>query len=289
MLPDPPTISEEEMQRCRESGDFRPVLFEWYKFVGSVCVTFSCIRPDSPALNEIPEREYTILIGLLNRCSRLMLANVALSHEGKFGETTSIVDRCIFESCVLLTWLCRTQGIDRFDRYIANGLKSDLELKEQILANIAGRNTPSLKIEKRMLESIDHYVNEAGISENQIASSKRLPDLASMISATGKSRLMYTVGQRLESHHVHGTWVSLRLHYLEKDEVGRLAPRDHDCPTHVNQYIYIPNVVLDALSAFVEYVLPDDEYRVGVLVLFESVKDEVIKITEEVVADDFTV
>lgn len=136
MLPEAPNITEEDLHRCRESGDFCPVLFEWYKFVGALAVTFACLRRESPALRSIPEDEYAILIGLLNRFARLMLANVALSHEGGFGETTSIIDRSIFESCVILSWLCRTRDIDRFVRYKASGLKTEVELKEQILANV---------------------------------------------------------------------------------------------------------------------------------------------------------
>lgn len=123
MLPEAPNITEEDLHRCRESSDFCPVLFEWYKFVGALAVTFACLRRESPALRSIPEDEYAILIGLLNRFARLMLANVALSHEGGFGETTSIIDRSIFESCVILSWLCRTRDIDRFVRYKASGLK----------------------------------------------------------------------------------------------------------------------------------------------------------------------
>lgn len=288
MLPDPPAITEDDLKRCRESGDFCPVLFEWYKFVGGLCVTFACLRRESPALRAVPEVEYSILIGLLNRCARLMLSNIALSHEGKFGETTSIIDRCIFESCVIFAWLCRTHEPDRFTRYIANGLRTELELKDQILSNVAVREGSALVIEKRMLESVDRCIRESGLTESVIASTKKLPDIASLISATGKSRLMYTVGQRIGSHHVHGTWVSLKMHYLDRDESGVLGPRDHNCPTHVNQYVYIPIVVLDAMSAFVGYVFPNGDERDGMLRLFESTENEIYKINDEVIGDDFS-
>jgi uncharacterized protein DUF5677 len=257
MLPSVPNISEEQLQRCRETGDYCPVLFEWYKFVGGLCVTFSCLERESPALRIIPENEYAILIGLLNRCARLMLANVALSHNGKFGETTAIIDRCIFESCVILSWLCRTSDSDRFTRYTANGLKTELELRKQIRANILQRGGAELIIERRMLESIERCIRDSGLTEVEATTSKKLPNLASMITAVGKSRLMYTVGQRIGSHHVHGTWVSLNVHYLERDELGNIHPRDHHCATHANEYDYVAVVVLDAMSAFVGYVFPE--------------------------------
>src|ERR1700761_2100786 len=105
LIPKPPTFSEEEMRTCREAGDYMPILFEWYRYVGLLCVFCISIRPDSPAYNSVPPQHYYVLIGLLNRCARLMLSNLALSHEGNFGETTVIVDRCIFESAVKIIWL----------------------------------------------------------------------------------------------------------------------------------------------------------------------------------------
>ena len=115
-IPDAPTFSDEEMQRCRGSGDYKPVLFEWYKFVGSLCCVAAFIRPDSPAYCVISPQHYYVLIGLLNRCARLMLSNVVLSHERKFGETTAIVDRCIFESAVKIIWLCHSASDEEFAR-----------------------------------------------------------------------------------------------------------------------------------------------------------------------------
>jgi len=288
MLPEPPEITDTEMDRCQTSGDYCPVLFKWYKFVGTLAVTFACLKLDSPALRNVPEAQYHILVGLLNRCARLMLANVALSHNGKFGETTSIIDRCIFESSVILSWLCRTNESDRFQRYTASGLKTEIEFKEQIQTNIEDRSGSSLPIEDRMLESIGRCIGDSGLNESEIKSTKKLPDLASMIDAIGKSRLAYVVGQRLGSHHVHGTWVSLHLHYLERTDDGSIAPRDHDVETHVNQYIYVPMVVLDALTAFVEFMVPNGNEKNGIIELFESTTDQIREINREVVGNDIS-
>jgi hypothetical protein len=65
-----------------------------------------------------------------------MLSNVALSHEGKFGETTAIIDRCIFESAVKIIWLCQSASDEEFTRYLADGLKTELEFKKRIKRNI---------------------------------------------------------------------------------------------------------------------------------------------------------
>ncbi len=252
-----------------------------------VCVSLACLGIESPALKKIKDEDYFILVGLINRCGRLMHSNVALSHEGKFGETTSILDRCIFESCVILGWLCRTSNDDRFNRYIANGLRTEIEFKAEIEKNIETRDKNQLKIEKRMLSSIDRCINDSGLSEEEISGTKKLPDLASMINATGKPRLQYLVGQRIGSHHVHGSWVSLGVHYLERDDSGIKGPRDHDCDTHVNQYVYIPLVVLDAMSAFCLFVFEDSADSKVLTDMLESIADEIFKINSEVIGDDF--
>ena len=97
MIPEPPDITDNDLQKCRETGDYCPVLFEWYKYVGGLCITFANLQRESPALRNVPEIEYSIVIGLITRCARLMLSNVHLSCDGKFGETTAIIDRCIFD------------------------------------------------------------------------------------------------------------------------------------------------------------------------------------------------
>jgi Family of unknown function (DUF5677) len=287
LVPDPPQFTDEDWSKCRESGDYCPMLFEWYKFIGALCNFFASIRPDSPAVRPIPAVHYAVLIGLLNRCSRLMLSNVALSHEGLFGETTALLDRCIFESCVKVNWLCESKATDGFDRFIADGLKTELELKAKIAANVEARDGQRLEIEERMLSSIERHIQSSGLTEAAIASAKRLPDLAAMIDGLGHDRLMYIVGQRIGSNHVHGTWHSLRMHYLEENEDGLLAPHDHNCPTHVNQYVFVPMVVLNAMRSFIRFIFADQEDVAPMEGLIESIEVEIHKVNAEVVGNDF--
>jgi hypothetical protein len=185
LLPQPPKFSEEDMRRCKETGDYAPVLFEWYKFVGSLSAVVGHIQLDSPAFRRIRPQHYHILIGLLNRCARLMLANIALSQEGKFGETTAIVDRCIFESAVKICWLCENPSQEKFNRYLAEGLKTELEFKAKIESNIAERGGKVLPIETRMLRSIANCIADSELSESEILSAKRLPDMAAMLDNLG--------------------------------------------------------------------------------------------------------
>lgn len=287
--PQPPKITDEDMRKCRESGDYCPIFFEWYKFVGALCNFFASIRQDSPAVREIEPLHYAVLIGLLNRCSRLMLANAALSHEGLFGETTGLIDRCIFESCVKVMWLCHKNTAESFTRFVADGLKTELELKAKIKSNIATReDNGTLEIEKRMLASIDRAVASSNLTESQIADAKKLPDLAAMIDGMGHDRLMYIVFQKLGSHHVHGTWPSLRMHYLEQNEDGMLRPRDHDCATHVDQYISILFALLDAMKAYIRFIFSSQDDVAPMERLIESIDTEIMKLNKEAVGNDFS-
>jgi hypothetical protein len=289
LLPDPPSFSEEEMKRCSETGDYTPALFEWYKFVASLAFVVTHILRTSPAYRTIPDRHYHVAAGLMNRCARLMLSNVALSHEGKFGETTSIVDRCIFESAIKIAWLCENPSDDSFVRYLADGLKTELEFRAEIKANIAGRGTTALPIETRMLRSIANHIAASGLSDAEITSTKKLPDLASQMAAVGQTRLHYVIAQRIGSHHVHGTWPSLLFHYLEEQSGDPITfvPRGHDCKTHINQYMYISIVVLRALRAYVNYALHVGEAD-ALVGLFASTEDELMRVYTEAVGGDLS-
>ena len=186
-IPDPPMFSDDQVKRCRESGDFMLMLFEWYKFVGHLCIFFALIKSESPAVRDFPPIQYSVHTGLLNRCSRLMLANLALSHNGRFGETTALLDRCIFESSVKIMWLCHKGTDDAFRRYLADGLKTEVELSAEIRGNIADREENRvLVIERRMLNSIKRHMALAGLTEDEISAIKKMPNTAAMISDLGR-------------------------------------------------------------------------------------------------------
>lgn len=284
-IPLPPEITESDLQKCRDTGDYCPVMFEWYKYVSQIASFYASIQLDSPAIKNLPKIHHSVLIGLLNRCSRLMFSNVALSHEGLFGETTSIIDRSIFESAIKLSWLCFKGDADSFDRFIAEGLKTEIELKSKIESNIEKRGGDQIAIEKRMLNSIGNYIDKSELTEEQIQNSKKLPNLAQMIEAVGHDRLAYIVGQKIGSHHVHGTWVSLWFHYLDEED-GIVHPRDHNVPTHVNQYAYVPLVVLDAIAAYIKFICIEEDDAMGMTLLIDGVGEEIEKVFQEVLGSD---
>jgi hypothetical protein len=286
-FPKPPKFSEEELERCKATGQYEPVLFEWYKFVGSLVTIVSNIQYESPAFQGIPRQHFHVLIGLLNRCARLMLANVALSHEGRFGETTAIIDRCIFETAIKTIWLCTDRTDDKFTRYLADGLGSELALKGEIARNIVARSGRELKIETRMLASIARTLAAAGLDEARVQEIPRLPPLDQMVAAIGLEPSFYIAIQRMGSHHVHGTWPSLLFHYLEETHDHQFIARDHNSPTHVNQYLSVPLIVLQAMTAYNSYAFKEQEAN-AFNQLIESVEKELWQLHSEVARDDFT-
>ncbi len=283
IIPDAPTFSDEDMQRCRDTGDYKPVLFEWYKFVGSLCLVAAHIMPKSPAYRAISPQHYYVLAGLLNRCARLMLSNVALSCERKFGETTAILDRCIFESAVKIIWLCHSASDEEFTRYLADGLKTELEFRARIEANIAANGGTVLPIEARMLKSIAKQIDASGLTVEGIVSAKKQRDLAAMMDGLGFDRLLHIVAQKIGSHHVHGTWPALLFHYLEKrDGEGAFAfrPRSNPCVTHINQFMFVPLMVLDAMKAFVRHTVDGDDAE-ALCKLLASTEEEIERVYME--------
>lgn len=288
-LPEPPEFSDAEWQQCRERNDFRPILFEWYKFVGSIAALVAGIKKSSPAFREIPLQHFHVLVGLLNRCARLMLANIALSHKGKFGDSTAILDRCIFESAVKTIWLCTNPDQDKFTRFLADGLKPDIKLKKVIESKINERGGKMLKIERRMLDSISRHLNASELSENDVVQAKAVPDLASILTAIGSTRLEYVAFQSIGSQHVHGTWGNLLYFYLDEAEEtdgSLLSPSGNDTSIHINQFVYISLVVLRALKMYTSFAL-DTEIATIFQELCGNSENEITKIYREVVGDDF--
>lgn len=285
-LTEKPIFSVEVWEECRTSKDFMPILFEWYKYIAGICITLAGISKDSLAIRKIPALNYAILTGLLNRCARLMTSNLRLSATKRYGETVALIDRSIQESAVTVQWLCLNDG-DGFQRYLASGMRSDIILKNHILNSISERDGETWVIEKRMLDSIEDFLNSTGLSEKQIEKIKKLPDLWSMCESIGLSERFYIAIQRMGSHEVHGTWTSLRTHYLTQNEEGQYYLRDLDVRPHENQFMDIPLMILYTLVKFIEYVVTDANFRVPIDAVLDDTISEMQKLISEITKEDF--
>ena len=286
-FPPPPQIPQELEAQCRASGNWIPILFQWYKYTGGVVMTLASFEKD-PALFRIKDEvQNAVTVGLLSRTAHLMLSNVHLSYEGKFGETTRILDRCIVESSIKLAWLTSTNDPERFLRFLAKSLKSDLQLKAQIQRNIEKRLGQAQKIEERMLRSIERYIADARLTEDQVVNAAKLQDYATMISDIGiKGQLFYVVAQSMGSHHIHGNWTSLASDYLEKTPEGTFVPRMEHVGMHINQYIYVPLVIILGMRSYVAWAMLDTPEKQNVLDIMVSLEKEIKQIVTLAIEND---
>lgn len=274
-IPDYPVTSDDEWDDAVRRNDFAAIFFDRYRFVGHVCNLIACIKRESPSHKPVPRVQHHVLIGHLNRCARLMLANVALSHEGLFGETTAIVDRCIFETAVRIVWFCQEPNEQKFERYLASSLAIDLEFRAQIENEIRERGT-KIPIEDRMLKSIERHRAAAEMSEDEVSRTKRMPTFENIMKEIGLNRLQYTIAHKFGSGHVHGSWGSLISHYLEREseeEPVKFVPRDHDASMSIDQYVFNSYMVIDALRAFCIFSF-DEETGAGFASMFDAVENE---------------
>lgn len=286
----PPQPTALEWGEYEKSG-FEPLFFEWYKCAASVLNVISAVQPDSPAFRCADPRHYYVLSGLMHRCVRLMSANVALSHEGSFGETSAIVDRCLCESAIRIEWLCAERTQERVLRYLTDSLRPELEFETQIRSNIGERDNHPLPIETRMMKSIQNHFDAAQVTRGDIAQSKRLPDMAAMLEGLGYDRLAYVVVQRMGSHHIHGTWPSLLHHYLtQSDEISEYAfhPRHQSVQMHVNQYVHGSRFALQAGIAY-SRLLFDEAEAESLEALCGDILEEMLAHYREATADDHRV
>jgi hypothetical protein len=254
IFPKVPEITDKQLIEARESGRYESIAFEEYKFTAQLVAIVARIDKSSKVLKSISSQQYNVLIGLMNRCARLILGTMELSHKGKFGETTAIILRCIFETGIKIVWLCIDGSQNKFELYINDSLKPEIELKDKIKECIEKRKGRVVEIENRMLDSIKYHIKEAQTSEEKIRNSKKMPDIATLVKNTNFDRIMYLVNYRLGSHHIHGTWPSLLFHYLEKADDG-FIPRGNNVATRANELLMTSLIMSRAIHEYSNYVL----------------------------------
>jgi hypothetical protein len=253
-LPFPPTFTDEQFSKARSEQYFYPIVFELYKHVAIMGITCAQIRHDSPDFRQFPARHYAILIGLLNRICRLMLSSMALTHEGRYGETMRLLNRCIVESVVNILWLCKQNDPSLFQRFLADGTKSEVELLDIILNNISQRDGQTLVIEDRMLRSIRRFIDSTGLSSEEIMATPKLPNFKDRLSSLDFNNQAYLAIQKMGSHAIHGTWPDLLRFYLDWDEGDKFLPKDLDSRPHAYDYIHVSSFVIDAMRCFLNYI-----------------------------------
>jgi hypothetical protein len=185
LFPDPPLFADTDFDRAKTTGDAIPMLFEWYKWTGLVANQIASLEPTSPGYRRLPCVEVAVLRGLMNRASRLMIANLRLASFQKHAEAIRLLNRSICETAIMVQWLCHSGSGEPFRRYLAKGLDAELRLKANINESIRDRGGQMLVIEKRMLAAIENPCDLAQLTEADVKSTKPLPDFASMLRTLG--------------------------------------------------------------------------------------------------------
>ncbi len=286
-LPNPPEFSDDDYAHCIETGSVMPMVFEWYKWTGLATNQVASIDPRSPGCRKLLAVHSAALRGLLNRCSRLMLSVLKLASFGKHGEATKLLNRSVAETANIIRWLCRENSPEAFERYLAEGLKNELKLKDDIHANIAERGGDKLVVEARMLRAVDELISLAGMTEAQVRAAKPLLDRASMFRKLSLPDTAYIVVQRLGSHAVHGTWPDLLFHYLEQQD-GEFVLRDNVVPPEDTELASAAMFVLEAVAEYATLLCLESDLGLELSQVMVSARDELVRLVKLKAPEDYS-
>jgi hypothetical protein len=195
------------------------LVFELYKEAIAVLGVTSHILDESAATKDGFPRNQAICAGLMIRIGKFMIAVAQLSAKDNRREVVHSLNRSIMESAVNLEFLVRTKEDKYFDEFVELSLGPERELYDLIQANIAGRQGEVWPMEQRMLEAINNLCSASGMQIEEVDRKSRNwgGNLRERLKALKKEE-QYVIMQRLPSHAVHGTWVDLVLHHLERIE-----------------------------------------------------------------------
>lgn len=272
-----PHISEEIIDRCISRNDYKEYLYETLKFLGVFISKVSCIDPIKSEVPNISEIRRTVFIGIINRISRLILSYIHLSEDGLFGETASIIERCLFESCLRLRWLIQDETDERVKIFICDSLKKDVEFKEYIESNekALGYRT---SIGTKLCDQIQELLGSSFVEQNQIKKSPRMPSFDKMCKDLELDPIYYLLFQRQRSHSIHGSWTDLYLHYLRKDGNKGFVPRDHDVRIKAEQFLVVIRVLIETMTVYLKTLSTDAKHHDFIDAFFKEIKDKIMVI-----------
>jgi len=174
-----------------------------------------------------------------------------------------------------------------FERYMADGLRSDLRLQDQIRARIAERGGRVLVVEDRMLKSISHCLSLTGMSEADVRSAKKMYDFNAICRDLQLSPEAYISIQHLGSHAIHGTWTDLLFNYLEPDGAGAFNIRDNVVRPEATHLIVVALEVISTLQEYLEFSVADEDARRELLNVCSRAQEKTLTIFRASVSGDY--
>jgi len=217
-FPERPRFDPVTVEACRRDANALPLVFGWACYVVGLCRMAVALPAEHDTATRLPTIHFVAVRGLLLRCSNLAEAMLRLVAEDDHGDAVRVLARSISESAVKAMWLCGGDE-ERYLRFMADGVSSELEFCRQTEATIKERGW-ALPIETRVLAAARDSIKSIGLTEEEIRSAKRLPDLASMYEDVGIGRLSYVAVHKLGSHATHGTWMELLVNYVGTGSEG---------------------------------------------------------------------
>lgn len=217
-----PVIDDHLIASCRASRNAMPIVFIWSCYAVRVTRPIAALQLPLELGNEArAQRHHLALAGLVLRASNLLHAMLELAKEQDHGEAFRVLARSASEASIKLRWLLSGDD-ERLNRFLAEGLKAELELRSITTANIESRGWP-LPIEVQFLESIEKVLRLCGLSQDEIETAKKLPDMARMYDEVGLGRHLYVTTHKLGSQATHATWLDIVVSYLGFSREGEIG------------------------------------------------------------------
>lgn len=258
----PPT----DISNLESSAAISKASFCLYKETMMITVLSSNIHGSYASEEYVLSRNQAIGVGLIIRITKFMVSVLALlcDRTREHGEVILALNRCITESAVKLIFFCDKASQDDIDQFIRSSLKPEKEA-HSLIQNKINKRGYSLPIEKRMLKSIDKKFSDSGVKKTEPL--PRNKDYKSILTAIGMEST-YPFLQGIASHAIHGNWVDLLAHNLEKTEDG-FKPSLDPLTTDARLLVPINTIVLTAIRSYVSKHFPN--YNEGISTLINKI------------------
>jgi hypothetical protein len=216
------------LERSDDDDDFAEAAFHVLMDIGQILsIVLSTARTEDGSPGRL-ERNEAIVGGLLVRCYKLLHGLLDAASKQRL-ELVMYFVRGIAEAGVNARYLLAKDDSETYDDFVRYSLRTDLELREKIDANIAARDGEVLPIEERMLAGIENSFRLGEISPESIDLAVRRQKW-SQDSIYGRFTVLglgdlYLAFFGVPSGYSHGNWHELYAHHLRHYDDGfELAP-----------------------------------------------------------------
>lgn len=271
----PTDISELDITK---RGSFAKVAFNLYRETAIVTIVVSHLCESANPTELSLSRNQAIEAGLAVRITKYMGAILALQLDKvrEHGEVIMSLNRCISESAVNLMFFAEKATDEDYDEFVKSSLKPERNQYRLIQENIARRGK-ELPIETRILSSINRTFENSGVKSidelNKIPKRKNYEEILRILEMDSA----YPMLQGVPSHSIHGTWVDLVSHHLEKMGSG-FRPHPESVIQDPRLFCPISILVLYAMRSYVNKNFPATHK--GIAALLARIEDLIERDTQ---------